>query len=512
MNDKPRSHTTLHLRPVIAMHPLIVRTIFVISLVIATPLSARADITAPPKFDLALPLMDPLSAEPARLQNGATLPGDAGALLCPVAYDLSQPLGMPQAVDLALCNNPKVAAAWANIKVQAAALGETRAAYFPTLSGATSRVEYATRYPNPDLTAFGTQIANEFRVNSTFTLNAAWRLLDFGGRDANRLSADALLQAAQFNHDAELQRTLAVVIGAYYDAQTARAAWQAKEKSAVLALQTKETAERREKLGAGSRAETLQASTTLARTALERNRAQGQYEKSRAALVAAMGIAPGTALNLAQDLSDSSERVRKALNDWITEAQTRHPALLAAREQVHAASQKVTAVRSEGLPSMDLTSAYYQNGRPGFSPTLIRTHESIISLTVNFPLFEGFGRTYKVRGAEAQVTQREADLRDVEQQIMSELAKAHAEAESGFDNLEASRLLLESAEAALQTVQRKYERGAADIIEMLNALTALADAQQERVRCSAEWRSARLRLFASAGALGRLALNPQGGF
>jgi len=348
-------------------------------------------------------------------------------------------------------------------------------------------------------------------VNSTFTLNAAWRLLDFGGRDANRLSADALLQAAQFNHDAELQRTLAVVIGAYYDAQTARAAWQAKEKSAVLALQTKETAERREKLGAGSRAETLQASTTLARTALERNRAQGQYEKSRAALVAAMGITPGTALNLAQDLSDRSEHVRKALKDWITEAQTRHPALLAAREQVHAASKKVTAVRSEGLPSMDLTSAYYQNGRPGFSPTLIRTHESIISLTVNFPLFEGFGRTYKVRGAEAQVTQREADLRDVEQQIMSELAKAYAEAESGFDNLEASRLLLESAEAALQTVQRKYERGAADIIEMLNALTALADAQQERVRCSAEWRSARLRLFASAGALGRLALNPQGG-
>jgi len=32
----------------------------------------------------------------------------------------------------------------------------------------------------------------------------------------------------------------------------------------------------------------------------------------------------------------------------------------------------------------------------------------------------------------------------------------------------------------------------------------LSDAQQERIRCLADWRGARLRLLASAGGLGRV--------
>ncbi|MNF13342.1 hypothetical protein D3C80_2151500 [compost metagenome] len=55
-------------------------------------------------------------------------------------------------------------------------------------------------------------------------------------------------------------------------------------------------------------------------------------------------------------------------------------------------------------------------------------------------------------------------------------------------------------------MQRKFGRGAADILEMLNTQSALLEAQQERIRCQAEWRSARLRLLASAGVLGREAI------
>jgi len=39
---------------------------------------------------------------------------------------------------------------------------------------------------------------------------------------------------------------------------------------------------------------------------------------------------------------------------------------------------------------------------------------------------------------------------------------------------------------------------------MLNAQTALADAELERIRALGEWRSARLRLLANAGEMGRV--------
>lgn len=47
------------------------------------------------------------------------------------------------------------------------------------------------------------------------------------------------------------------------------------------------------------------------------------------------------------------------------------------------------------------------------------------------------------------------------------------------------------------------EKGAADIIEVLNAQAAFADAKQERIRCLAELYSSKLQLIASTGLIDR---------
>ena len=129
---------------------------------------------------------------------------------------------------------------------------------------------------------------------------------------------------------------------------------------------------------------------------------------------------------------------------------------------------------------------------------------------MNFPLFDGFSHTYKVRNAQAQIDLREAELLEAEGQVISELANAYAENEAAQRNLVSSQRLLDSAKMALEDVQRKYERGLSDIIGILNVQAALADASQERIRALAEWRSARLRLLASAGELGRTRVAEQG--
>ena len=124
-------------------------------------------------------------------------------------------------------------------------------------------------------------------------------------------------------------------------------------------------------------------------------------------------------------------------------------------------------------------------------------------MTLNIPVFEGFARTYKVRGAQALAEQRSAELQDSESQVLMEVVKAHADALASLDNLDASQDLQHWAEEASASVQRRYEHGVSDILEMITAQTALADARQERIRCLADWQSARLRLLASAGAIGR---------
>jgi outer membrane protein len=63
---------------------------------------------------------------------------------------------------------------------------------------------------------------------------------------------------------------------------------------------------------------------------------------------------------------------------------------------------------------------------------------------------------------------------------------------------------LEAASAAVASSIKRYDLGAADILELLTTQTTLADAVQERIRCISEFRSAKLRLLANAGILGKL--------
>jgi outer membrane protein len=175
---------------------------------------------------------------------------------------------------------------------------------------------------------------------------------------------------------------------------------------------------------------------------------------------------------------------------------------VAARAQLDAVKKKLTVTRSEGLPTLDFTQSQYINGRPNQGLSTTQTQESVIGLTMNFPLFDGFGRTYKVRGAQAQIEVKEAELRDTQNQVLGEVVKAHADAVAALRNLDSSKRLIEAAQDALDNVRRKYDRGIVDILEMLSVQMAMADAEQERIRSLSEWRSARLRLLANAGTMG----------
>ena len=446
------------------------------------------------------PFADPLRARPAALRMGTVLPGDSLSFqdVCPLNSAMPEmtSLSLAEAVDLALCRNPQIKSAWAAIKVQAAALGEARAAFLPTVSVGLGRLNDRTAYP-------GSKYPDTFLQAGTSNIGANWRLFDFDGRTANQRSAQALLSTALANHDAVLQKTLAGVIAAYFDVQTARANWESRQKNEVLSQHILETAQRREARNVGAQTDTLQAMTALAKARLDKGRANGALRKAHSVLIYALGLPASTELRFNEDVQDSSYGMQHALHDWLEQAEQQHPAIKAARAQLLAAEEKVNATRAEGRPTIDFSGNYYRNGRPNQGLSANSTHETMIGVTLTIPIFDGFAHTYKLRGAQAQVEQKQADLDDTEHQILMEIVKTHADATAALDNLDASQLLLHSAENALGSVQRKFDKGVVDVLDILNAQAALLDAQQERIRCQAEWRSARLLLLAHSGVLGR---------
>ena len=454
--------------------------------------------------EIPYPLEDPLFTQPNVLDLGVRLPGDHNALMCTsLSYDPlkpAQPLSLATAVDMALCHNPQVKAAWAAIKIQAGALGEAKSAYVPTINATLSSVSTDTRYPDGQ----NDPVHNDGRSKY---LNFTWRLFDFGTRSANLELSNHLLTAAMASHDAALQSVLTSVVSAYFDAMTAQATWKARSQAFDLAEGTWQTTQRRESKGVAALSDTLQAETAMAKAKLALSRAQGDAQKTRSVLMYVMGLPTETALSLPDEHNMAQDLKVEDLAQWINDAQTKHPAIAAARAQLAASKAKVRAVKAEGLPTLDYTQNHYQNSYPNQVLSATNNLYSTVGFTFNIPLFEGFSRTYKIKGAQAQSEKSEADLQGTQLQVLMEVVKAHADVQSSFENLEASKQLLNAAQTAVQSSLRRYDKGAADVLELLSTQSAFADAQQERVRCLSDWRSARLRLMSSAGVLGLTLLN-----
>jgi outer membrane protein len=436
-----------------------------------------------------------------RLENPLTVPrlvesaAEPAATPCREALTPGGPLSLAQAMQTALCLNPQARAAGAAIRVQASAVGEARAAYFPKLNIGVNRLFSRTAYTDSDL-------PDDDRVGTNRSVNLTWRLYDFGARGASLDVAHQLLRAATASRDATLQKLLAAVVETYFDAVTTQATHGARVEAVRLARSTLAATERREALGAAAGSDVLQARAALARAQLAAQRARGEQVKAASVLAYVMGL-PGTVpLALPNGLDVPDAPAVEDLAHWLAEAQAGHPGIRAAQAQREAAVAKVSATRAEGWPSLEFSRADQVNGLPsqGFGAT--RSRVTTYGLALSIPLFEGFARVYKVSGAQAQAEQSDASLQNTVLQVSMEVVKAHADATAALDNLQASATLVEAAQAAVGSATRRYDKGVSDILELLTSQNALADAQQERIRCLAEWHAARLKLAAAAGVLG----------
>lgn len=413
---------------------------------------------------------------------------------CPVTLVTRSPLSIDRAVDLALCNNAEVRVAWANIRVQSAAVGVARAAYWPTLSASVSELNERTGYSEPRLPATET---TEKTVYGSFD----WRLFDFGGRSGQYRAARSLLAAAIASRDATIQQVLGTVVQAYFDAITARAVLEDKTDSVSTARDTLASAERREAEGDAARNDALQARAALERARLDLNQSEADYQKTLAELVYALGVPAGSPILLPGDIEAPLATDHQNLAAWLKVTERRHPAIIAAQAAVQAARDQVASARSADRPTVDLTANYYQNGFPNEGLTTTNMRSATVGLTVTVPLFDGFLTHFNIEQAQATVRVKEEQLREARQETFEGVVQTYADAESALRNLDVSVDLLNAAQAAFESSQRRYTEGVADIVELLNAQAAFADARTERTRCVAGWRSARLRLLASAGVL-----------
>ncbi|AEK62496.1 TolC family protein [Collimonas fungivorans] len=458
-----------------------------------------------PCFGIDLGLRDPLrqlDAVPV-MPAGQMFDGSPSIAIC--TDNAKTELTLLDVVSAALCHNPKTREAWVNVKVQAAQVGLSKAAYLPTLTGTGQAAkDRSTNHGTPSA-PFYVQSDSSYQ-NAALTLN--WVLYDFGARSANVSYAKSLLASALAGQDSTLQAVFANTVKDYYAALVAQKNAQSTQDIEADTQRVFDAAVIRVRHGVAAISDQLQAQTAYSQAKFNRSKAEGDWQSALGQLAIDIGQKPNAGIHLAETntpvLPDTA--FVRSVVELLQSAQERHPSLVAARADLAAAQANEKMIRAQGRPTISFVGKYNYNNQPQSSGAGQQyygetSRDRSIGIQINIPFFEGFTRTYQIRGAQAQIEGKEASLTDAELQVASGVWTSYQTLRVDTDNLRTSQEILDSAKAAFEAAQARYTKGVTGILELITTQTALANAQQQRIAALAGWQNAKIQLAASIGTL-----------
>ncbi|MDR2852521.1 MAG: TolC family protein [Burkholderiaceae bacterium] len=439
-----------------------------------------------------------ISATPA----GAMVPA---ASACPRGAP-GQPLQLAEAVARALCSNPKTRQAWTKVKIQAAMVGQARAAYLPQVSGNLQAVQERSVIDIKNEPTYGSDYKARVRSGD---VTLSWLLFDFGAREATLTNANMQLEAARATQDATLQTVFAETAKDYYATQAAMSALKAAAEVERMTRKTMDAAGTRADRGVVPITDALQAQTQHEQAVFNLTKAQGEAQTALGKLASGMALAPDMPLEVPEvtDTQGPGKAFSESVAELMDTVRKNHPSVRAAQAQYEAALAKVSKTSRQGLPRIDLVAKYSRNNQPeslGLQglPTLPATsRQTYVGLQMSIPFFEGFTRNYQVDQAQAEAEDAQEQLDAARQQVALDVWSQWQALSTATQNVQNSTNLLTIAGQSQRAAQQRYEAGVGNILELLNTQTDLTNAQQRRIQALTDWDYARIDL---ASKLGRL--------
>lgn len=405
------------------------------------------------------------------------------------ATDLAQPLTLAEVANASLCNNPQTSEVWASARVQAAQLGIAKSAYLPTLAdniGSNLSVlhpESATR-SNPNL-------------NLSNSLVASYLLYDFGNRNANLESARQLLLSASASQNSTVQSVLLAATVAFYQVQAKIAAVDAALEAERASSESFKAAEARYNAGVATPADKLQAQTAYAQLTLARITNEGSLQTAYGSLANVMGFPANQQIRVVSNTATPAANILSDVNLLIEQASARRPDLIASEAQLKAAQASIDASKAAAKPTISVSMS--NNLQDGSS--LATSNNSTLGLTVAIPLFNGYAPTYRIRAAEATADLRAAQRDRLRLQISLDVWTAYQNLRTALQSVSAAEVLQASAEQSYKVALGRYKAGVGNIIDTLNAQSALANAQQQKIQAALNANITRATLAQAMGTL-----------
>jgi outer membrane protein len=432
-------------------------------------------------LSIALAALAPLA--PLRAQA----PG-RGAVPVPT----TEPLTLSDVVALAVRNNPDARVAEAQARASLALAEASRGPTLPTIA-ATSPVQVIHGSSGGGIGGDRTTVTPGISIN--------YLLLDFGGRGGAIAQARQTAAAAAATSNATLQNTVLLAEAAYFAYNGARALYEASGDNVKTAMQGRDAAIQRWRVGLATVADTLQAATALAQAQLALLTAQGQVQTARGNLATVMGTSAEQPFEVAATPGPLAVGLVGASVDSLMATAIRaRPELAQAQAQASSALAQVRVARSAAYPSITV-GANAGNAFSTFAPQNGRTYQ--LNMGVALPIFNGFQRQNASRAARELVAAANERVESTRLQIANQVFTAYNNLQVGAARVRVAAQLLSSAVQSEAVARGRYQEGVGSIIDLLTAQSALAQARAQEAQSRWQWQSNLAQLAHDVGSMDR---------
>jgi len=346
--------------------------------------------------------------------------------------------------------------------------------------------------------AFQNAVPGVHPRTATASARLSWLLLDLGARGAAKEAAELDLAAARLAHEVATRDLALTVEVTWYQYQAARALAAAGAATLAQAESSLAAAEARQRAGAATAADVLQARTARSQARLDVQRAEGQALALRGALATLAGLPPGAPLEVAP-LPDrlAADLALEEVGRLLDEAAARNPDLARARAQAAAAEARAAGAARARLPTLSFAGAAAEL-KP-VRPEGRALGSWSAALVLDVPLFEGGRSAYEAEAAHEAAAAARERAEQAGRRVALDAWTSLQEVRTSARRVEGARDLMASAAAGAEVAEARYRQGAGSILDLLTAQGALARARAEDILARADWLVAVARLARATG-------------
>ena len=406
----------------------------------------------------------------------------------PAAPVKDGPLTLADCIRTALESNPRTRGSWQSARAAAARVGEERAAYLPTadLSAETARGKSVSLDSDKE---------NRTRNSYAAGIDVSYLLFDGGARRARVEGAEAALLEADFRHNSTLQNIALAVEESYYELLGTQWLLKVAQDTVKRTQYQLDLARARHEAGVVTRADVLRSETQRADAELLIVQARNGVQIAHGRLARAMGLPVHRAFEIAELPADMQKGELPRVEQLLDEAARQRPELRSALARIEANRAEVTAGRAAYWPTL---SAGASAGRKDTTFVPERDEWSV-GLSLNFPLFGGFERGYRVQRAQADLARAMADHADLLQGIELEVWTAYWRLIESAEAVEAAAKLTASASESARLAEGEYKSGVVSVIGLIDAQTAQTEAERRLVQSRLDWYTAKAQFERAVG-------------